>query len=275
MDFAALMSKELSRSKRPHQGDTKYARRSEAEEQRQEAYLADQNRITADRDAKAAAKRKHDEEAAAENTAREKKRRRLADDSRKRREDQAWEDEQLRRKRLGLPELVRENSNDADAGLLDGLEDIKEDNLVAKLRMIGQPTCLFGEGHASRVRRYIKLTTVVTDGVIPTTLKLVEDKDMKVQGDVPKDKEGRQWLFRQLISYFSMVLTVYEKKMEEEKTETAASKNAYSTMVQTRENMRPVSSSLHHLGIQLRRKSAYKYSSSFESLKRAKLKTRF
>ncbi|PHH85302.1 hypothetical protein CDD83_626 [Cordyceps sp. RAO-2017] len=99
---------------------------------------------------------------------------------------------------------------------------------------------MFGESHAARLRRHRRLKTVVTQGPIPTTLELVAEADMKVDGSVPADRPGRQWLFRQLASYFTMVLTEYERAMEGEKRDTTASKTAYSAMVQTRENMKPL-----------------------------------
>ncbi|MBE3048457.1 hypothetical protein IMZ48_39330 [Candidatus Bathyarchaeota archaeon] len=83
---------------------------------------------------------------------------------------------------------------------------------------------------------------VVTQGPVPTTLKLLEEKDMKLDGKVPKDAEGRRYLFRQLASYFTLVLEEYEKAMEGEARETMTSKTAYNAMVQTRENMKPVCS---------------------------------
>ncbi|KAL2682577.1 hypothetical protein Neosp_007029 [[Neocosmospora] mangrovei] len=240
MDFAALMNKELSKSKSSgSSGDKKYLKRSEVEAQRKEAYLAEQKALEAEREAKVAAKRKREEEVAAENAAREEKRRKLAEESRRRREEKEAEEERARRKRLGLPELVKAKSEDAEDSL-QGSEDVPEDELVEKLRALGEPAVLFGESHTARVRRYRKLTTVVTKGPIPTTLKLVEEKDMKVDGTVPQDKEGRQWLFRQLASYFTMVLTEYQQAMESEKRDTSASKTAYNAMVQTRENMKPL-----------------------------------
>ncbi|EEY16701.1 pre-mRNA splicing factor [Verticillium alfalfae VaMs.102] len=63
---------------------------------------------------------------------------------------------------------------------------------------------------------------------------------MKVQGGAPKDKEARKWVFRQLASYFTMVLTEYQRAMEAERSDTTASKAAYATMVQSRENMKPL-----------------------------------
>lgn len=241
MDFAALMNKELAKSKGSDDNSKKYLKRSELEEQRKAAYLAEQKALEEQRQAKAAAKRKLEDDAAAEKEAREEKRRKLAEESRKRKEDEEWEQEQARRRRLGLPELERKKSDEVDDEVADGMEDIPEEELVKKLRDIGHPAVLFGEGHAARLRRYRKLTTVMTKGPIPTTLQLVDEKDMKVDGKTPTDKEGRLWVFRQLASYFTMVLTAYQNAMDAERQDTNASKQAYNTMVQTRENMKPVS----------------------------------
>ncbi|GJN78115.1 potassium channel regulatory factor [Purpureocillium lilacinum] len=240
MDFAALMNKELAKSKKPADDGKKFLKRSDVEAERKAAYIAEQKAIEAEREAKAAAKRKREEDAAAESAAREEKRRRLAEESRRRREEQEAEEERARRKRLGLPELVKATSEDVEEGVGGAPGDIPDEELLDKLREIGHPARLFAETHAARLRRYRKLTTVVTNGPIPTTLQLVEAKDMKVDGSVPQDKEGRKWLFRQLASYFTMVLTEYQRAMEEEKQETTASKTAYSAMVQTRENMKPL-----------------------------------
>lgn len=243
MDFAALMNKELSKSKPSKSSSStdekKYLKRSELEAERKATYLAKQKALEAERASKAEAKRKREEEVATENALREDKRRKLAEESRKRQQEKEFEEEQARRKRLGLPELVKGDEN-GDEKNGDAADDIPDDELIEKLRALGHPAILFGESHAGRLRRHKKLTTVLTKGPIPTTLQLVEEKDMKVDGTLPKDKEGRQWLYRQLASYFTMVLTAYEKAMEEEKRETSNSKMAYSAMVQTRENMKPV-----------------------------------
>ncbi|KAH7354187.1 hypothetical protein B0T11DRAFT_332050 [Plectosphaerella cucumerina] len=240
MDFAALMSKELAKSKGSSGGgDSKYIKRSEVEERRKKAYQEEQDRLEAERQAKVAAKRKREEDAAEEAKVREEKKRRLADEMRARREEKEAAEEAARRKRLGLPELVKATSEET-AELEEGMEDIPDEELRAKLREMGEPTVLFGEGHVARLRRYRKLTTVITKGPIPTTLQLVEEKDMKVDAVVPKDKEGRKWLFRQLASYFTLVLTEYQRAMEAEKTDTTTSKTAYAAMVQSRENMRPL-----------------------------------
>lgn len=256
MDFASLMKKEMSKSKKPPASSTidtkdtaapkKYMKRSEIEAERQAAYLAEKKAIEDARAAKLTEKRKRDEEAAAEDAEREEKRRRLAEESRRVREEKEWEDEQARRRRLGLPERKRrdkdaEEENEQEAELGAGEEDIVEEELVAKLRDLGEPVVLFGEGHRGRLRRYRRLTTVVTKGPIPTTLQPVEEKHMKIDGKVPQDPESRRWLFRQLASYFIMVMTAYEQAMEAESRDTTASRNAYAAMVQTRENIKPVS----------------------------------
>ncbi|KAK5997466.1 Pre-mRNA-splicing factor 18 [Cladobotryum mycophilum] len=241
MDFAALMNKELSKSKKSASDDNKkYMKRSEIEAERKRAYLEEQKALETEREAKAEAKRKREEEAATENALREEKRRKLAEESRIQREEREWEEEQARRRRLGLPEQVKGALEGEDAADGDAGEDIPEEELVQKLRELGHPAILFGESHVVRLRRYRTLTTVLTQGPIPTTLQLVEEKEMKVNGELPKDREERKWLFRQLASYFTMVLTAYENAMEEEKKETSASKLAYNAMVQTRENMKPL-----------------------------------
>lgn len=219
-------------------------KRAEIEAERQAAYRAEQKALEEARVAKLAEKRKREEDAAAEDAAREEKRRKLADESRRRREEKEWEDEQARRRRLGLPESQKKDKDavDEENELGAGEEDIPEEELLAKLRNLGEPVVLFGESHRGRVRRYKRLTTVVTKGPIPTTLQPVDEKDMKVDGKVPKDVEGRRWLFRQLASYFIMVMTAYEQAMEAESRDTTASRNAYNAMVQTRENIKPVRS---------------------------------
>ena len=136
---------------------------------------------------------------------------------------------------MGLPELIKETSEEVEA------DDIKDEELFEKLRAMGHPAKLFGESHKQRLRRFRKLGTVMTTGPIPTSLELVEEKDMKVE-KVPEDAEGKKFLFRQLASYFTMVLTEWESALEKEKRDTFASKAAYNAMVQSKENMTPVSS---------------------------------
>ncbi|KAH8757651.1 hypothetical protein F5883DRAFT_157830 [Diaporthe sp. PMI_573] len=260
MDFAALMSQELSKKKGPSPSDTKtpadtskYTRKADAEAARKEAYLAEQRRLAEEKEAKAAAKRKREEDAAEEARAREEKRRKLAEESRQRREEREAEEERARRKRLGLPELKRDGSTPAsgaedDDGVHDEVSALTDDELTAKLRSLGEPAALFGERRAARVKRLRRLTTTVTQGPIPTTLQLVEEKDMKVADEVPPagDKEARRWLYRQLASYFTMVLREWELALARERAqaggelETSAARQAHSTMVQCKQTMTPL-----------------------------------
>jgi len=229
------MSKEISKKKTaaPVEASKKYMKRSEIEAERQAAYVAEQERIEAERIAKLSAKRKREDEEIEANKAREEKRRRLAEESKKRREEQEAEEERKRRKRLGLPELVKEVGEEVEE------DDIEDGALVEELRKMGQPAKLFGESHKQRLRRYRKLGIVMTTGPIPTSLELVEEKDMKVDV-MPKDPKERKFLFRQLASYFTMVLKEWEQALEKEKRDTFASKAAYNAMVQSKENMTPL-----------------------------------
>lgn len=249
MDFASLMSKQIAKSKgsddKPATTTSKYIRKADAESARREAYLAEQKAAEEARQAKASAKRKREEDLAAETKAREEKRRKLAEESRRRKEEKDAEEERARRKRLGLPELpdkdalAAEDEDEDD----DGSEvKLTEEELMDKLRELGEPATLFGETHSARAKRYRKVTTVVTQGPIPTTLVLVEEKDMKVDAaKIPADKAGRKYLYRQLASYFTMVLREWEVALDrEEKRDTTASKAAYSAMVQSKETMKPL-----------------------------------
>ncbi|KAH8663490.1 hypothetical protein BGZ60DRAFT_411446 [Tricladium varicosporioides] len=236
MDFASLMSQAISKAKpstSTPEPSKKYMKRAEVEAERRAQYLAEQREIEEEKEAKLAQKRKREDEEADANRAREEKRRKLAEESRRRREEKESEEERARRKRLGLPELVKEESEEVE------VDDLSDEELIAKLREMGQPAILFGESHKQRLRRYRKLGIVMTTGPIPTSLELVEEKDMKVN-ELPKDDEGRKFLFRQLASYFTMVLTEWEAALDKEKRDTFASKAAYNAMVQSKENMTPL-----------------------------------
>ncbi|KAI1435755.1 hypothetical protein GGR50DRAFT_654661 [Xylaria sp. CBS 124048] len=260
MDFAALMSKEIAKAKPPSDDDDKkttttnntsttaqkYLRRADLEAQREAAYRAEQLALEAQRAAKAAEKRKREEEEAQEAQARQERRRKLEAETRRRREEVAAEEERKHRKRLGLPELKREEGS-GNSGSDDGNDtDIPDDTLRIRLRELGQPVTLFGESHRARLKRYRRLTTIITSGPIPTKLRLVDEADMKVSADaVPQDKAGRQYLFRQLASYFTMVLREWENALAQERgrekqEETFASKAAVNAMVSSRENMVPL-----------------------------------
>lgn len=251
MDFAKLMSAQIKKSKESAPPDTsnkKYLKRSELEAQRQAAYLAEQKAAEEARQERANRKRKAEEDEAEKEAERKEKRRRFAEESRQRREEEELEEERRRRKRLGLPDLPPPKKDDEGTPVPEN-EDIEDAELVRKLRALDEPAVLFGETHKQRLRRYKRrigadnLAAITTDGPIPTTLQLVPEKDMKVDLNIPEDKEGRQFLFRQLASYFTMVLKEWDvtlaRRTEDVKT-SYQGKQAYAAMVQARENMRPM-----------------------------------
>ncbi|CAL3964810.1 unnamed protein product [Diplocarpon coronariae] len=237
MDFAALMNKEISKAKPTKNAETentnKFMKKAEVEEERRRKYLAEQRALEEEKETKLRQKRKREQDEAEANRAREEKRRKLAEESRRRREEQEAEEERVRRKRLGLPELVTETREEVE------VDDIRDEELVEKLREMGEPITLFGESHKGKLRRFRKLGIVMTNGPIPTSLELVEEKDMKVD-TVPKGGSERKFLFRQLASYFTMILKEWESALEVEKRDTFASKAAYNAMVQSKENMTPL-----------------------------------
>ena len=254
MDFASLMKTEISKSATPP-GTTststdstkKYLKRAELEAQRQEAYIKQQRAIQAAREEKLSKKHKLEEEEASRNKARDEKRRRLAEESRIRREEEEAQKERARRKRLGLPELSSKNAEGEEGTpLADREEDIEEEALIAKLRDLQEPAILFGETHAQRLNRYRKLTApkqVLTNGPIPTTLALVPEAEMKVPAKPPPPGPERDFLFRQLASYFTLVLTEWEIALNarpQAVKESFQGRQAYGAMEQSRENMRPL-----------------------------------
>ncbi|KAL2124323.1 hypothetical protein VTJ04DRAFT_688 [Mycothermus thermophilus] len=269
MDFASIMSQEIAKatgqttssssssSTTPSAApEKKYISRREAEEARRAAYLAEQKRLEEERAAKAAAKRRREEELAEEARQREEKRRRLAEEQRKRREAKEAEEERARRKRLGLPELppkqekeeeekkqAEQEEDDDDLDEDEKAEDIPDDVLIAKLRALGEPARLFAETHAARLTRYRRASRGDAAGPIVTTLRPVDEKDMKVPSTVPpaSDKKARRFLFRQLASWFNLVLREWEIALaKEDNADTFAGQAARRAMVQSKETMRPL-----------------------------------
>ena len=262
MDFAALMSKEISKAKgatdtpsaeqkdQSKPPEKKYARRGEQEAARVAAYNEEQERQRRQREERITQKRKADDEEAERRREREAKKQRLAEESRKKREEQEMIQERERRKKLGLPELPPPSS---DAETPEGEkeeEDIPDEELTQKFREFEEPICLFGETHAARLRRcrrLIKRTLApqqkLSEGPIPTTLELVPEVDMKIPETLPKDDESRQFLFRQLASYFNMVLSEWEIALSRRDLAVKQSmhgRQAYNAMAQSRDNMRPL-----------------------------------
>lgn len=267
MDFAALMAQQIAKKKGPSTPSSattttesaptaKYTRKADLEAARTEAYLAEQARLEAERQTKAAAKRKREDDAEAEAKRREEKRLKLREESRRRQEEKDAEEERAYRKRIGLPELPPDTGAADESDGEDGADDLAtldDAALTAKLRALGEPATLFGESRGARVKRVRRLTTVMSQGPIPTTLAPVDEKDMKVAATVPpaSDKAARKWLFRQLASYFTMILREWEVALRQEQqtqqggeggggADTVAGRQAYSTMVQCKQTMTPL-----------------------------------
>lgn len=262
MDFAALMSKEISKAKGSDTSKTsgsekekessvdpqkKYMRRGDVEAARVAAYNAEQERLQREREERLAHKRKLEEEEADRKREREEKKRKLAEESRKRREEEEEAKERERRRRLGLPDLPPKSESEGTPGPEGAEEDIEEEELIQKLRELGEPVRLFGENHRSRLRRYRRLVQrsvqKMSDGPIPTTLEPVPGGQMIIPAKIPKEQDDRLFLLRQLASYFNMVLSEWELALAKRDVTVRQSfqgKQAYNAMVQARENMKPL-----------------------------------
>lgn len=268
MDFAALMSKEISKAKAPgsdkqekettSQPEKKYVRRGEQEATRVAAYHEDQERQRRDREERITQKRKLDDEEAERRRERDAKKQKLAEGSRKKRDEEEAVKERERRRKLGLPELPPVPTNEDDEKETTAAEgeggelekDMSDEGLSTKLRDLNEPACLFGEDHTTRLRRYHRLhkralapKPKLSDGPIPTTLELVPEIQMKVSPVIPKNTETRTFLFRQLASFFNMMLAEWDDALGRRDLEvkmSLAGRQAYNAMVQSRDNMKPL-----------------------------------
>ncbi len=217
------MAAQISKAKPPAtkgvSPTSRYQRKADIEAERQAAYGAEQERLQAEREERAAKKRKLEEEDAERNAEREAKLQRLAVESKARREAQEREEERARRKRLGLPDLPDPNDEDATNSLAEGEEDVPDDELRSKLRALDEPAILYDESHTARLKRYYTLTRKVltprfTNGPIPTTLELVEEKDMLLPSTLPKPSTPEHtFLYRQLASYFTLLLSEWARDL--------------------------------------------------------------
>ena len=250
MDFASLMSAQISKASLPAQdsaGQKKYLKRSEVEAQRQAAYEAEQRAEEEARLVRLTKKRKLEDDEAERDRVREEKKRKLAEESKRIQEEEERKEEQARRKKIGLPDLPPKGSTEGTP-LPEGQEDIDDDELVRRLREINEPASKFGESHASRLRRYRRITKMaiapkMSRGPIPTTLELVPEAEMKVPDTIPLEPEKRSFLLRQLASYFTMVFEEWQVALARRDAEVKASssgKAAYNAMVLARDNMVPL-----------------------------------
>lgn len=255
MDFAKLMSSEISKKSKTSppstaEASTKYLKRADLETQRRQAYLDEQAALQREREAKLNRKRKREEDEAVRNRERDEKRRRLAEESRIRREEDEEQKEGARRKRLGLPELPPKTASEEVSSLAGGDDDILNLDLISKLRSLNEPITLFGESHKQRLRRYKRLTALTTpqtlsssNGPTATALEPVPESEMLVPSTLPPPKTPeRNFLFRQLSSYFNMLLTAWSLALSSRLDVVKQSfqgKAAAQVMTQSLTNLRP------------------------------------
>ena len=220
MDFKSLMSSQISKSKAPTTSTTstsKYQRRADLEAQRQATYAAEQAQIQSEREERATKKRKLEEEDAEKNAEREAKLQRLAAESKIRREERERDEEKARRTRLGLPGLIESTDETTRNEAAEDEQEIEDDELRVKLRDLKEPITLYSETHTGRLKRYYKLTRPtqqLSTGPIPTTLSLVEEKDMLLPSPLPpQGTPEHTLLYRQLASYFTLLLSEWSRDL--------------------------------------------------------------
>lgn len=246
MDFKSLMAAQISKSKPTSNGTSatsKYQRKADLEAERQAAYEAEQTRLQEEREERAAKKRKLEEGDAERAAEREAKLQKLAAESKARREAQDREDERRRRKRLGLPDLP-DPSIDDDPSLAEGKEDIPDPELRDKLRALNEPSTLYAESHPARLKRYYNLihpptAAKLTTGPIPTILAPLEEAELLIPTTLPSptDIPGTTFLYRQIASYFTLLLTNWSHDLSQRDAETKSSSsgiaayNAYLTVL--------------------------------------------
>lgn len=253
MDFASLMSSEISKTKSavPTDKDKKYITGAEAEAARVAAYKKEQEEIEIKRAKQAERKRKIEEEEENQARRRSEKKARLAEESRKRKELEEREREKAKRRKLGLPETeANEKRHDSDDVLMtDAGQPLGDADVIQKLRDLGEPARLFAESPKSRLSRYRRLlkqrerAKAESMGPIPTTLELLPEEEMRVPSKIPTTPEGRRFLFRQLASYFTLVLSEWEialNKRSEQVKQTFQGRQALNAMAQARENLKPI-----------------------------------
>ncbi|KAL8644134.1 MAG: hypothetical protein Q9226_007918, partial [Calogaya cf. arnoldii] len=257
MDFASLMSSEISKKSNPtpdapvSESTKSYLKRADLEAQRQQAYLDEQAALQREREAKLIQKRKRDDDESVRSRERDEKRRRLAEESRLRREEDEDKKERARRKRLGLPDLPPRDATKEGSPLAEGEEDVSESDVIAKLRSIEEPVTLFGETHKQRLRRYKRLiaarsakATTFSSGLISTSLDPVPESDMLVPSTLPPQKTPeRTLIFRQLSSYFNMLLKEWSQALSTRSEAVKLSfqgKAALGAMQQSLTNLRPL-----------------------------------
>lgn len=227
MDFASLMTKQFAQetplsNKKPSslavKDDVKeqalYLKKADLEKQRQEVYESEQAATRREREEKLAKKRKIEDDEVERKLERDEKRRRLAEESRKRREDEEVRKERARRKRLGLPPIP--DSRD---------EASKEDEKAP-----------VDEALLATIEANKNLP-------IPTSIALLPESELQVPSIPPKKPEELSRLYRQLASYFTLLLRAWASALanrESSVSSSIAGKQALNAYTSSLQNLRPL-----------------------------------
>lgn len=245
MDFASLMKSKIASSTTSANDDRgkKYLRRSDLEAQRQQDYVQEQEQAEQARLDRIEKKRKRDDDEAERQRVSRVKKERLAEEGRLISEAAKREEENEKRRRIGLPPLPEKTSHSGED--LNGLDDVPDAELKDKLRGIGEPVTLFSETHVQRLKRWNDLSNKqsLSKGPIPTTLQLVEEKDMRLVQGLPKSKEERKYVRQQLASYFDLVLTEWARALArrpKDVKDSPAGKQAFNIYTTALSNLTPM-----------------------------------
>ena len=227
MDFASLMTKGLAQAsspddKKPSPPLSKetsgkaaaYLKKADIEKQRQEAYAAEQAAIRREREVKLAKKRKIEEDEIERKLERDEKRRRLAEESRKRREEEEARKERARRKRIGLPPLP-DNQDESEKEAVEKPVDEALLNTIEANKNLP----------------------------IPTTISLLPESDLRVPSMPPKKPDEVCYLYRQLASYFTLLLRAWASALanrDSNVSQSIAGKQALNAYTSSLSNLRPL-----------------------------------
>lgn len=256
-DQAARAAERAARADRKRKADEEVAvRNAEREEKRQR--LAEQ-----------AQERREAEERERENARRRKRGLPLL-------EEQEAQEERERRQRQKEERRPERDNGDGDNDNEDEEEDVgaavteeqareySADDLTQRLRALDQPSRLFDEPHLERLRRLKRVerareraarksssssssvTSRMTNGPIPTTVELLPLNDevgMMVPATVPATDAERRHVYRQLASYFTLILAEWAAALARRPGEVAGSlagRQAATAMLQARDGLRPL-----------------------------------
>lgn len=273
MDFASLMSAQISKSSSPTNPEdsssypngaaARYQKRADLQAGRDRVYREEQAARETERLQRTDKKRRQDEEEAQKHREREAKRLRLADEVKQKKIEEDEKCERERRKRLGLPEapplpgaviLGQENGDQ------NTIADLEDEQLYTRLRGLDQPAKMFGETHKERLERYRDVLPrntrqgAVADPSQPvsTSLAPVSEDDTTVSAKIPPtdDQGGRLLLSRRLTTWFNVIFRewgVALARRDENTKRSFSGMSATNSHAQVLQHLRPLFRKLEQL----------------------------